>query len=50
MAEAFLNRLAGDRFEAESAGIEPGGSTPEAMREISMDIVILADPRMTCYT
>ena len=41
MAEAFLNLLAGDRFEAESAGLEPGSLNPlavEAMREIGIDI------------
>ncbi len=41
MAEAFLNRLAGNRFEAESAGIEPGELNPlavEAMRESGIDI------------
>lgn len=41
MAEAFLNNMAGDRFEAESAGIEPGALNPlavEAMKEFGMDI------------
>ncbi|MBI5632399.1 MAG: arsenate reductase ArsC [Nitrospirae bacterium] len=41
MAEAFLNLLAGDRFEAESAGLEPGLLNPlvvEAMKEIGIDI------------
>ncbi len=41
MAEAFLNLLAGDRFEAESAGLEPGSLTPlavEVMKEIGIDI------------
>ena len=41
MAEAFLNQLCGDIFEAHSAGIEPGKLNPvvvEAMREIGVDI------------
>jgi len=41
MAEAFLNEMAGDLFEAESAGFEPGKLNPvvvEAMNEISIDI------------
>jgi len=41
MAEAFLNQLAGDQFEAESAGIEPGTLNPvvvEVMREEGIDI------------
>ena len=41
MAEAFLNSIAGDNFEAESAGIEPGKLNPivvEAMGEIGIDI------------
>ncbi|HNS14788.1 MAG TPA: arsenate reductase ArsC [Syntrophorhabdaceae bacterium] len=41
MAEAFLNSLAGDRFEAHSAGLEPGALNPlavEAMKEIGIDI------------
>ena len=41
MAEAFLNRLGGDCFEAESAGLEPGQLNPlavEAMAEIGIDI------------
>ncbi len=41
MAEAFLNQLAGDRFEALSAGLEPGTLNPlvvEVMGEIGIDI------------
>jgi arsenate reductase len=41
MAEAFLNQICGDEFEAFSAGLEPGKLNPivvEAMREIGIDI------------
>jgi arsenate reductase len=41
MAEAFLNESCGDRFEAHSAGLEPGELNPlavAAMREIGVDI------------
>lgn len=41
MAEAFLNQIAGDRFIAESAGLEPGVLNPfvvEVMKEIGIDI------------
>lgn len=41
MAEAFLKHLAGDRFEVESAGLEPGRLNPvvvEAMKEAGIDI------------
>jgi len=41
MAEAFLNDIAGDRFEARSAGIEPGVLNPFAvkvMEEVGIDI------------
>lgn len=40
MAEAFLNQLGGERFIAESAGLEPGKLNPivvEAMREVDID-------------
>ena len=41
MAEAFLNRICGDEFEAHSAGLEPGKLNPvvvEAMKEIGFDL------------
>ena len=41
MAEAWLNRLCPEHFEAHSAGLEPGALNPlavEAMREIGVDI------------
>ena len=41
MAEAFLNKFAGNKFEAKSAGIEPGILNPvvvEVMKEIGIDI------------
>ena len=41
IAEAYLNAVAGDRFEARSAGIEPGALNPYAvkvMAEAGFDI------------
>jgi arsenate reductase (thioredoxin) len=41
MAEGYLRHVAGDRFDAMSAGIEPKGLNPlavEAMKEIGIDI------------
>ncbi|MBI5773195.1 MAG: arsenate reductase ArsC [Verrucomicrobia bacterium] len=41
MAEAFVNKLCGEHFEASSAGIEPGKLNPfvvEAMKETGIDI------------
>jgi arsenate reductase (thioredoxin) len=41
MAEALLKEIAGDRFEVESAGLEPGTLNPlavEVMKEIGLDI------------
>ena len=41
MAEAYLNRLGADRFEAESAGLEPGMLNPlvvDVMKEDGIDI------------
>jgi arsenate reductase (thioredoxin) len=41
IAEAFLNNIGGDKFEAESAGLEPGNLNPlviEAMKEVGIDI------------
>jgi arsenate reductase len=41
MAEAFLNSLAGERYEAVSAGLEPGELNPlavEVMKEVGIDI------------
>jgi arsenate reductase len=41
MAEAWLNTLCGDRFAAESAGLEPGTINPlvvQVMREVGVDL------------
>ncbi len=41
MAEAFLQQLAGDRFKAVSAGIEPGKINPlvvDVLQEVGIDI------------
>ena len=41
MAEELLRKLAGERFEAESAGLEPGSINPlvaEVMREVGCDL------------
>lgn len=41
MAEAFLNRIGSDQFEAQSAGIEPGRLNPavvQVMQELGIDL------------
>lgn len=41
MAEAFFKKYSGDRFEVESAGMEPGKLNPivvEVMKELGIDI------------
>jgi arsenate reductase len=41
MAEAFLNQICPEEFEAQSAGLEPGRLNPvvvEAMQEVGIDI------------
>jgi arsenate reductase len=41
MAETFLNALAGDRFHAESAGLEPADLNPlviDVMQELDFDL------------
>jgi len=41
MAEAFLNQICGNEFEAHSAGLEPGKLNPivvEVMQEVGFDI------------
>ncbi len=41
MAAAFLKEIAGDRFDVESAGLEPGQLNPlvvTAMKEVGIDI------------
>jgi arsenate reductase len=41
MAEAWLNRMCGDVFEAQSAGLEPGSLNPlvvQVMQEVGVDI------------
>jgi arsenate reductase len=41
MAEAWLNHICGDFFEAQSAGLEPGTLNPlavEVMQEVGLDI------------
>jgi arsenate reductase len=43
MAEAWLNHLYGDRFDAESAGLEPGTLNPYAVRVMAEAGVDIAD-------
>ena len=42
MAEAYLNKLAGDRFAAESAGLEPGKLNPYVVRVLAEDGIDIA--------
>lgn len=43
MAEAWLNHLYGDRFEAMSAGLEPGTLNPYAVRVMAEAGIDIAD-------
>ena len=36
MAEAYLNKFAGDRIKAESAGLEPGTLNPYVVRVLEI--------------
>ena len=42
MAEAYLNKLAGERFKAESAGLEPGKLNPNVVRALAEDGIDIA--------
>jgi arsenate reductase len=42
MAEAYLNKLAGERFTAESAGLEPGTLNPFVVRVLAGDGIDIA--------
>lgn len=42
MAEVYLNKLAGDRFTAESAGLEPGALNPFVVRALAEDGIDIA--------
>ena len=43
MAEAYLNKLAGDKFVAESAGIEPGVLNPYAVKVMEEEGIDLSN-------
>lgn len=43
MAEAWLNHLYGDRFEAASAGLEPGTLNPYAVRVMAEEGIDIAN-------
>ena len=43
MAEAFLAKLGGSQFEAESAGIEPGTLNPRVVRALQEDGIDIRD-------
>lgn len=52
MAEAFLRKYAGDRFEAHSAGLEPGQINPytlRVMQEIGLDLAGQRSKGLTEY-
>ena len=43
MAEAYLNKLAGERFKAESAGLEPGQLNPYVVKALAEDGIDIAN-------
>jgi len=45
MAEAYLNSLYGDRYEASSAGIHPTGVNPHAVKAMAEEGIDISDAR-----
>ena len=52
MAEAWLNQICGEFFEAQSAGLEPGTLNPlavQVMQEVGIDISHKNTGRLRCF-
>jgi len=50
MAEAFLNRFGGQKFQAESAGLEPGTLNPLVVRAMAETGIDISGNKTKCVT